>query len=122
MERDRASLRWYDARHGHLHLAGDPGFLPGLARFTEGALDRAEAFDQIVHRGGLLVLNDVILASGPLTPLRREAILSQAADAVLGFGDAFLLRRAAHHWSEVERWRRMSAHATSRPLRVWAIP
>lgn len=115
VERDRVSLRWYDARHGHRHLAGDPGFLPGLARFTEGALDRAEAFDQIVHRGGLLVLNDVIRASGPLTAERREVVLSQAADAVLGFGDAFLLRRTAYHWSEVERSRRMSNRATSAP-------
>lgn len=56
VERDRVSVRWHDARHGHRHLAGDPCFLPGLARFTEGALDRGEAFDLIVHHGGLLVL------------------------------------------------------------------
>lgn len=115
VERDRVSLGWYDARNGHRHLAGDPGFLPGLARFTEGALDRAEAFDQIVHHAGLLVLNDVIRASGPLSPERREVILSQAASAILGFGDAFLLRRTAYHWSEVERWRRMGDRATSAP-------
>ncbi len=115
VERDRVSVRWHDARHGHRHLAGDPGFLPGLARFTEGALDRAEAFDLIVHHGGLLVLNDVIRASGPLTPERREVILKQAANAVLGFGDAFLLRRTTYHWSEVERARRMGDRATSAP-------
>lgn len=106
-ERDQVRLLWYDVRHGHKLLAGDPGFLPGLARFTVDNIDPREMTDLIINRGALLVLNDLILAEGPLTPVRREAVLTHTAKAIIGYGDAFLLACNAYHWSYVKRRERM---------------
>jgi len=108
MERDRVRVLWYDVRHGHKLLAGDPAFLQGLTRFTAENIDRREMADLVINRGALLVLNDVILASGPLTPVRREAVLTHTAKAVIGYGDAFLFTRGAYHWSYAERRHRMA--------------
>ncbi|MBX7187505.1 MAG: hypothetical protein K1Y01_20340 [Vicinamibacteria bacterium] len=103
VERDRVRVLWYDVRHGHKLLAGDPEFLPGLKRFTAENIDRTEMADLVINRGALLVLNDIILANGPLTPVRREAVLTHTAKAVIGYGDAFLFTRGAYHWSYAER-------------------
>lgn len=108
VERDQVRLLWYDVRHGHKLLAGDPGFLPGLTRFTVENIDSRDMADLVINRGALLVLNDIILASGAMTPARREAILTHTAKAIIGYGDAFLFGRGAYHWSYVERRVRMA--------------
>jgi hypothetical protein len=108
MERDRVRVLWYDVRHGHKLLAGDPEFLSGLKRFTAENIDRREMADLVINRGALLVLNEIILASGPLTPVRREAVLTHTAKAIIGYGDAFLFTRGVYHWSYAERRHRMA--------------
>jgi len=135
LERDPVRLLWYDLRHGHKLLAGDPGFLPGLTRFTLGNIDPTDMADLVIKRGALLILNDLILAheaysgrvclvrdahlalsdlvlpQNPWTSVRREALLTHVVRAIIGCGDAFLLAREAYHWSYVERRRRMSLAA-----------
>lgn len=132
LERDRVRLLWYDLRHGHQLLAGDPDYLKRLTRFNLGSIDPLEMADLVINRGALLVLNDLVLAheaySGrvrlvrnghlalsdlvlprsPWTSGRREALLTQAARAVIACGDAFLFARGAYHWSCLERRRRMT--------------
>lgn len=106
--RDRVRVLWYDVRHGHKLLAGDPDFLPGLKRFTAQNIDPREMADLVINRGALLVLNDLILADGPVSVMRRETILTHAAKAVIGFGDALLFFAGRYHWSYAERRRRMA--------------
>ena len=108
VERDHVRLFWYDVRHGHKLLAGDPEFLPSLTRFTAENIDPREMADLVINRGALLVLNDLILANGAMNPVRREAILTHTAKAIIGYGDAFLFGRGAYHWSYVERRLRMA--------------
>jgi hypothetical protein len=67
--------------------------------------------DLVISRGALLVVNKLVLAQGPLTPARREFVMTQTAKAVIGYGDAFLFFRGAYHWSYVERRRRMGGRS-----------
>ncbi len=112
LERDRVRVLWYDVRHGHKLLAGDPRFLPGLSRFTVDNIDPREMGDLLINRGALLILNDLIFERGALTPARRETVLTHIAKAVIGYGDALLFFLGAYHWSYVERRQRMAARLT----------
>lgn len=100
---------WYDMRFGHKTIAGDPAFVPALRRFTVERILPSDARDLLVNRGTLLLLNDALLADGPLTPEREKAVLRHAAKAVIGYGDALLYFLGEYHWSYLEKRRRLLA-------------
>jgi hypothetical protein len=100
---------WYDMRFGHKTIAGDPGFVPSLDRFTAERILPSDARDLLVNRGTLLLLNDALLADGPVTPEREKALLRHAAKAVIGYGDALLFFLGEYHWSYQEKRRRLLA-------------
>ena len=97
---------WYDMRFGHKTIAGDPGFVPSLGRFTADRILPSDARDLLVNRGTLLLLNDALLAAGR-TPERDKAVLRHAAKAVIGYGDALLFFLGEYHWSYQEKRRRL---------------
>jgi hypothetical protein len=112
LERDRVRVLWYDVRHGHKLLAGDPEFLSGLSRFTVSNIDPREMGDLLINRGALLILNDLLFDRGTLTSAQRETAVTHIAKAVIGYGDALLFFQGLYDWSYVERRRRMAARAT----------
>lgn len=100
---------WYDMRFGHKTIAGDPAFVPSLRRFTADRILPSDARDLLVNRGTLLLLNDALLADGPVTAERGKALLRHAAKAVIGYGDALLFFLGEYHWSYEEKRRRLLA-------------
>jgi hypothetical protein len=111
LRRSPCLVMWYDARHGHRTVRGDPGFLPSLRHLTSEAILPDDVRDLLVNRGTLLVINDAVLERGTPDQARRRALLRHAAKAIIGYGDALLFFRGGYHWSYAEKRRRMAAQS-----------
>ncbi|MBM4395522.1 MAG: hypothetical protein FJ087_07505 [Deltaproteobacteria bacterium] len=107
VERAPCRVFWYDVRHGHRTLFGDPDWAPSLARFTADAILPSDVRDLLVNRATLLVIDDSVLARGrPEGDVRRQ-VVRHGIKAVIGAGDALLFFLGGYHWKNAERQRRM---------------
>lgn len=108
-------VMWYDLRFGHRTLLGDADFVPSLDRFRVDRIERADVRDLLVNRGTLLLINDALIAQGPLDPAQRRVVVRHAMKAIIGYGDAWLFFHGDYHWSYGERRRRMAARRDAPP-------
>lgn len=108
LERATNLIIWYDMRHGHRTLLGDPDYVPYLP-FT---LERIPGWDMrnlLVNRGTLLVINAHLLVGElDLNEDMRRLVVKHIMKALIGYGDALLFFLGAYHWSYAERQRRMA--------------
>ena len=108
LKRAPCRLMWFEARHGHKILAGDPEALQRLGRFTLDRVQPREMRDLMANRGTLLVLNDLALESDILDEETRRMIVRHLIKAILGFGDALLYFHGRYHHMALERRARLS--------------
>ena len=111
LRRSSCLVMWYDMRGGHQTLLGDDTFVPSLERFTAPRIVAFDVLNLLVNRGTLLLINDLILERGTISPGEHQLIVKHAMKAIIGYGDAWLFFRGAYHWSYVEKQRRMRAQA-----------
>lgn len=105
-------VMWYDMRHGHRTLLGDPNFVPRLERFTATGVPAWDIRNLLVNRGTLLVINGALAdARGTegLSAADARVTIKHAVKAVIGYGDALLYFLGDYHWSYLEKRRRMRA-------------
>jgi hypothetical protein len=95
-------VMWYDLRHGHRTLAGDPDFVPSLRHLRVDRIPAEDVRNLLVNRGSLLLINDELAARGRLRAHRRT-VVKHTVKAVLGYGDAYLFHRGLYHWSYREK-------------------
>lgn len=98
---------WYDIRHGHKTLFGDPQLLETLR--PDDSVRAIAPWDMrnlLTNRATLLLINDHILAHPP-SPNRR-ILIRHAIKAIIGVGDALLYFLGDYHWSYREKRRRMA--------------
>ena len=110
LRRSAPLVMWYDMRNGHKTLLGDKDYVPSLTQFR---LDRIRAWDVrnlLVNRGTLLIINDHMLASGPVTETTRRIVIKHVMKAIIGYGDALLYFLGDYDWSYQEKQRRMKNH------------
>lgn len=105
--RSPCRVMWYDMRHGHKAILGDPDFVGSLERFRLDRILPSDFRSLLVNRGTLLVINDEILARPSPSDTDRRTVIKHAIKAVIGYGDALLFVLGDYHWSYVERQRRM---------------
>ncbi|BAJ01537.1 hypothetical protein [Shewanella violacea] len=107
MKKSACRVIWYDMRHGHRTLLGDPDFVPSLTQHT---LDNIPAWDVrnlLINRGALLLINRFLLAQSQ--PERyRSTVIKHTMKAIIGYGDALLFSRGRYHWSYAEKQQRMA--------------
>lgn len=102
---------WYDTRHGHKVLAGDPDYLRTRSRFSVDRIVASDARDLLINRGTLLLLNELILEDGVPDVARRHALVRHAVKAIIGYGDALLYFLGVYHWSYLAKRDHVLAHA-----------
>lgn len=107
LRRSPPLLVWYDARHGHKTLLGDPDFLRGQHRFTVDRILPSDIRNLMVNRATLLLINRMILQQTPDSEAGRKSVVRHAVKCIIGYGDAMLFFRKAYHWSYQEKQRRM---------------
>ncbi|MFQ5748070.1 MAG: hypothetical protein ACE5H3_01280 [Planctomycetota bacterium] len=100
-------VMWYDMRHGHKTLLGDPQALSSLERFRRDRIVPDDVRNLLVNRGTLLVINDVLREQGGREEDLRRTLVRHAVKAVIGFGDALLFFLGDYHWSYCEKQKRM---------------
>lgn len=96
---------YYDLRHGHRTLVGDPAYAPGLP-FTAEAIIGEDVLALVANRGTLLAINQALIAAGGAS---RAVVTKHTAKAILGYGDGWLWLHGRYHWSYAERRSRMQA-------------
>jgi hypothetical protein len=112
LQRAPAHVMWYDMRHGHKTLLGDPAFVPGLTRFGLESIPAGDVRNLLVNRAALLLLNDFIRQRSTDPRQTRRTLVKHTAKAIIGFGDALLFFHGRYHWSyrvKQERMRELSA-------------
>ncbi len=105
--RSPCRVMWYDLRHGHKTLLGDPEALSALERFQRDRIVPADVRDLLVNRGTLLVINDFLLEQGGREEDLRRTVVRHSVKAVIGYGDAMLFFLGDYHWSYCEKQKRM---------------
>ncbi|MCM8534023.1 MAG: hypothetical protein NE330_22870 [Lentisphaeraceae bacterium] len=100
---------WYDMRHGHKTILGDPNFVPMLKQFTLESIPKWDARNLLINRGTLLIINDLILEKKSLSETDEKLIIKHAIKAIIGYGDALLFFKGKYHWSYVEKLKRIEA-------------
>lgn len=100
-------VMWYDMRFGHKTILGDAEFVPSLRQFSLEKILPSDIRNLLVNRGTLLVINELLLNRGELSPAERKLFVKHAMKAVIGYGDALLYFLGAYHWSYVEKQKRM---------------
>jgi len=100
-------VMWYDMRFGHKTILGDASFVPSLTHFECARIQCADVRNLMVNRGTLLVINELLLESSPLSEFERRTVIKHAMKATIGYGDALLFFAGKYHWSYLEKQRRM---------------
>jgi len=100
-------VMWYDMRHGHKTLLGDPRALSSLERFRRDRIVPDDVRNLLVNRGTLLVINDALREQGGRVEDLRRTLVRHAVKAIIGYGDALLFFLGDYHWSYREKQKRM---------------
>ena len=115
LRRSPCLVMWYDMRFGHKTVLGDTAFVPSLEQFRVERIDPADVRNLLVNRGTLLLLNDLLLSRGNLTPDERRTVVKHTMKAIIGYGDALLFFLGGYHWSYLARQVRMRDQAGVSP-------
>lgn len=107
LRRSPSLVMWYDMRFGHKTILGDASLVPSLTQFDLARIPAWDVRNLLVNRGTLLVINDQLIASRPLSPEDRKLLVKHAMKAIIGYGDALLFFSGDYHWSYAEKQRRM---------------
>ncbi len=107
LESSPALVMWYDMRHGHKHLLGDPTYVPSLSHFRLEHVPDWDVRNLLVNRGTLLVINERLLERDTLSERDRRTIIKHGIKAVIGYGDALLYFLGEYDWSYREKQSRM---------------
>lgn len=102
-------VMWYDVRFGHKTVLGDAQFVPSLSHFRVDRILPSDVRWLLVNRGTQIVINDFLIARGPVSSEERRFIIKLAMKAIIGYGDALLFFLGDYHWSYEEKARRMRA-------------
>ncbi len=113
LRRSPSLVMWYDMRFGHKTIWGDADLVPSLKQFAVARIPAWDVLNLLVNRGTLLLINEQLMASRPMSPEDREMIVKHAMKAIIGYGDAHLFFEGKYHWSYVEKQKRMRASAAA---------
>ena len=106
LRRSPALVIWYDLRHGHKTVVGDPGLFASMTHFTQDRIPAWDVRNLLTNRGTLLVINEHAQAHSA-EPDRRM-LVRHVMKAVIGYGDALLYFLGEYDWSYREKQRRMA--------------
>jgi hypothetical protein len=124
LRRSRCLVMWYDMRFGHKTLLGDAALVPSLRHLTADRIVPSDVEALLTNRATLLVLNEAMLARGPLDEAARRTSIKHLAKAIVGYGDACLFTAGRYHHSYLEKARRVQLDASLperfKQLHAWA--
>lgn len=110
LEASPALVMWYDMRHGHKHLLGDPTYVPSLSQFRLENVPAWDVRNLLVNRGSLLVINERLLERESPSERDQKTIIKHGVKAVIGYGDALLYSHGQYDWSYREKQKRMQSN------------
>lgn len=107
LERAPCLVMWLDMRNGHKTLLGDDSVVPGLERFTASRLLPWDVDLLVTNRASLLVLSELLLATGRDDDKARRTVIKHAYKAIVGYGDGMLFTLGRYDSSYAEKARRV---------------
>jgi hypothetical protein len=98
---------WYDMKFGHKLLTGTNDIINNITQFKLKNIPAWDARNLLVNRGTLMIINDLLLETKPLTPELKKVIIKHTVKSIIGYGDNLLFSLGDYDWSYVEKQKRM---------------